>query len=340
MRFEVAIGKPRSAAQRTRHDLMRILIVGDVMGASAAEAPPVDQRPIVGISVDAFDDVFARYKPSVALPALGLQAPLALDVLDDFHPDKLFQRVGIFDRLRALRQRLQRPSTFAAAAYELKSDAPGRFSRPSADSGPVPAATLELEYRRGDQSLRYAFNASNFELLHELSPLMQQLDRLGGALLAHPERSISVAVVRTGAGFELVLKNVGNGPVMVADPRVSTTSTAASRCVVGVAMDQDEGPGFHPSPEFTSIPLKPSPAGAAAVVLAAGQSLNLETVPWSPPAPGRYLANAGWTDYAGPAIDSSTVMPMIPDPGGEQGDRRPYLIRGAAFSSYLQFTVK
>ena len=143
MRFEVAIGKPRSAAQRTRQGSMRVLIVGDVMGASAAEAPPVDQRPIVGISVEAFDDVFARYMPSVALPALGLQAPLTFEALDGFHPDKLFESVGIFDRLRTLRQRLQNPSTFAAAADELRLDAPADFSRPSADSAPVPTGAPE-----------------------------------------------------------------------------------------------------------------------------------------------------------------------------------------------------
>ncbi|MGZ8492563.1 MAG: type VI secretion system contractile sheath small subunit, partial [Gemmatirosa sp.] len=72
---------------------MRILIVGDLMGASAEEAPPLDQRLVVGISVDSFDDVFARFKPSVALPDLGLQAHLAFDALDDFHPDRLFERV-------------------------------------------------------------------------------------------------------------------------------------------------------------------------------------------------------------------------------------------------------
>ena len=39
---------------------MRILIVGDLMGASADEAPPIDRRPVLGvISVDTFDDVFA-----------------------------------------------------------------------------------------------------------------------------------------------------------------------------------------------------------------------------------------------------------------------------------------
>ena len=120
---------------------MRILIVGDLMGARADEAPPIDRRPILAVSVDTFDDVFARFKPSASLPALGLKAPLRFEALADFHPDQLFERVELFDRLRSLRQRLQNPSTFAAAAAELKSDAPAQPSPRGADSGAVPTTS-------------------------------------------------------------------------------------------------------------------------------------------------------------------------------------------------------
>jgi type VI secretion system protein ImpC len=138
MRFEVEFGNERRGAQRKRKESMRILVVGDLMGARAGEAPPIDRRPIVGISVETFDEVLARFKPFVALPALGLQAPLSFVALDDFHPDQLFEKVATFDRYRALRQRLQNPSTFRAAADELRSDAPAQPSPSSADSRPVP----------------------------------------------------------------------------------------------------------------------------------------------------------------------------------------------------------
>ena len=39
--------------------------------------------------------------------------------LDDFHPDRLFERAEMFRRLREVRHRLQDPDTFAAAAEEL-----------------------------------------------------------------------------------------------------------------------------------------------------------------------------------------------------------------------------
>jgi type VI secretion system protein ImpC len=129
MEFEFDLGRPRPDARRLDGQTTRILILADFMGASAAAAPPLDRRPIAGIDVDNFDDVFRRFEPSVALPALGLQAPLVFRELDDFHPDRVFETVQIFDGLRTLRQRLQDPSTFTAAADELRS------------SAPVPAAT-------------------------------------------------------------------------------------------------------------------------------------------------------------------------------------------------------
>ena len=134
---------------------MRILIMGDLMGASGKEAPPVDQRPVVGLSFETFDEAFARFTPSVLLPGLGLTAPLVLKCLDEFHPDSLFRQVETFDRLRALRQRLQDPTTAAAAALELRSaDAVESSDRPA---GSVPSsvgkADCESDERLLDQLL-------------------------------------------------------------------------------------------------------------------------------------------------------------------------------------------
>lgn len=126
---------------------MRILILGDLVGAHASELQPSAGRKVALIDLDNFSEVFARFRPSVALPALGLQAPLEFESLDDFHPDRLFARVDLFDRFRALRQRLQNPSTFKAAADELRSDGATLLGRllGGAGDGPAPRqATNEL----------------------------------------------------------------------------------------------------------------------------------------------------------------------------------------------------
>lgn len=121
---------------------MRILIVADLMGASAVDAPPLDRRPVIRVDVDRFDEAFTRFAPSVALPAIGLTAPLPFDSIEDFHPDRLFERVALFDRFRSLRQRLQDPATFRAAADELRADG---TAQPSESPAGTPATAASNE---------------------------------------------------------------------------------------------------------------------------------------------------------------------------------------------------
>jgi len=99
-----------------------IAVLGDFSGRSSrgqAETNIADRRA-VPIDRDNFDEVLARFNPGISL-ALGGNAPLTLQFseLDDFHPDRLFERAGILRRLRDVRLRLQHPATFAAAAEEL-----------------------------------------------------------------------------------------------------------------------------------------------------------------------------------------------------------------------------
>ncbi len=209
---------------------------------------------------------------------------------------------------------------------------------PAPTTGEISAATLELEYHHGEHEVRQTFNAGNVGLQHpSLRPMMQRLDEIGGTLLMHPERTVSVAIARTDRGFKLILKNTGDGPVIIADPRPSTGAEAAGRGVVGVANAPDQTAGFQPVPALTPIPLKAIAAGAPAIILAPGQAFEAETVAWTAPMAGRYFAKGSWIDYTGPKSEPGTVMPVIPDPGAEAGDKRPYPIRGAAFSGYLQF---
>ncbi len=76
--------------------------------------------------------------PEVSLPIGGNTAlTLRFSELDDFHPDRLFDRAEIFRRLREVRLRLQDPATFAAAAEDL-----GVRSEPQAAAkASVPAAS-------------------------------------------------------------------------------------------------------------------------------------------------------------------------------------------------------
>lgn len=124
MRLDFDFGST-GGARRVESRRPRMLVVADLMGARAGEAPPIDSRRVVRIDAENFDEVLARIGPALEV---GAEAPLRFDELDDFHPDALFEKVPLFDRLRELRERLQRPDAFAAAVAELRAEAPARGS--------------------------------------------------------------------------------------------------------------------------------------------------------------------------------------------------------------------
>src|SRR5436190_7100357 len=104
----------------------RILILGDFSGRAnrGVEGRFLDRKPI-RVDRDNFEKVMAKLSPTLRLPFLGenlTDLALTFKELDDFRPDTLYRRVNIFQKLRDLRKRLDKPSSFAAAAAELRRD--------------------------------------------------------------------------------------------------------------------------------------------------------------------------------------------------------------------------
>lgn len=102
----------------------RILILGDFSGHhNRAPVKAGEQGALAGrqpklVDRDNFDEVLAKSGAELALPGV-LQTPLRFSELDDFHPDRLFERASLFQKLRDLRARLSNPSTYAEAACDL-----------------------------------------------------------------------------------------------------------------------------------------------------------------------------------------------------------------------------
>jgi type VI secretion system protein ImpC len=96
---------------------------------------------------DNFSGVLAKLDVQIHLPAGAFgQAPLTLRIreLDDFHPDRLFERLEMFEALRDLRRRLSDANTFGAAAAEVRGwsaePAPApRSEQPQRVEGPPPS---------------------------------------------------------------------------------------------------------------------------------------------------------------------------------------------------------
>jgi type VI secretion system protein ImpC len=102
----------------------RIAVIGDFSGrSSCGTCAPEEMRPIM-VDRDNLDDLIRKMTVEVqlSLGESGTAEPLSIkfEELDDFHPDEIFKRLGIFKNLRALRKGLTDPATFAASAAEAK----------------------------------------------------------------------------------------------------------------------------------------------------------------------------------------------------------------------------
>ena len=104
-----------------------LLVLGDFTGR--ANRGVNDSGPALAklkprvIDRDNFEDVMAALDVKLQLTMPGADAAvleLEFKELDDFHPDRLYRNLEMFQALRSLRRRLDNPKTFADAAAEVR----------------------------------------------------------------------------------------------------------------------------------------------------------------------------------------------------------------------------
>jgi type VI secretion system protein ImpC len=136
-----------SGAARAGSGAVRIGLIGDFRGRGS-HGPIESGSTLAGrrghrVDRDDLDAVLSRLGVALSLtlpadPARPIR--LAFRELDDFHPDRLLARADVFAALRATRDRLDDPATFADAAVEL--GVPPRAAEPPQ---PSPAAQAPPE---------------------------------------------------------------------------------------------------------------------------------------------------------------------------------------------------
>ena len=114
----------------------RILVLGDFGGAGAA---PLGTRKLHAVDRDVLEEELGRLQAAIDVPlGSGRSAKITLRDLDDFHPDRLLERVDALAELRRTRERLEDPRTFREAAGEVRAWAgpvPVRSEKTAAPSG-------------------------------------------------------------------------------------------------------------------------------------------------------------------------------------------------------------
>jgi type VI secretion system protein ImpC len=98
----------------------RMLVLGDWSG-DGPKKNVAERRPIE-VDRDSFDELIGRLGTKLALEqSNGETLSLEFRELDDFHPDRIFERLPMFGRLRDLRSRLLSADKFSEAAAEVRS---------------------------------------------------------------------------------------------------------------------------------------------------------------------------------------------------------------------------
>ena len=111
---EIDVGEEADELPRPEPDTpFRILVVGDFTGGIGRT------RKAIAVDRDNFDDVMGRLAPALRLSFGRVEVPLTFRELEDFHPDRLFERLPPFQALRSLRRRLADESTFREAAAQM-----------------------------------------------------------------------------------------------------------------------------------------------------------------------------------------------------------------------------
>ncbi len=132
----------KASPSKPREDTpFRILVLADFSGReSRGVCESLAGRRAASVDIDNIDAVLARMKPALSLPD-GIAISFAS--LDDFHPDRIFDRVPIFQKLRETRAALRDPASAAHAAAEVASWAgPATIPAPAEKSSESDAETL------------------------------------------------------------------------------------------------------------------------------------------------------------------------------------------------------
>lgn len=143
-------GSSDSASPIDPESPFRVLVIGTFAPQSTTSLAETRPRRI---DIDNFDTVLGKLQPSIRIPMGDHSddfAEVTISEWDDFHPDQLFDRLPLFQRLRSLRSRLQDDASFEEAAGEVQ----GLIQSPDSDP-PTPAqADPSVQQPSSQQTIR------------------------------------------------------------------------------------------------------------------------------------------------------------------------------------------
>ncbi|MHC4648859.1 MAG: type VI secretion system contractile sheath domain-containing protein [Planctomycetota bacterium] len=105
-----------------------IAVLGDFSGRGSRgqceKGPALAARRRTAVDVDNLEGLPGKLGCEVHIPVGGKNGPriaIRVSELDHFHPDQIYDRLEIFQELKATRERLRDPATFSDAASQVRS---------------------------------------------------------------------------------------------------------------------------------------------------------------------------------------------------------------------------
>lgn len=191
-----------------------IALMGDFSGRvnrGVCDPKSIASRRLTLVDRDNFDEALAKFGAEIQLPVgkSGMSRFRFAD-LDDFHPDRIFERALIFQRLSEFRHRLKDPATFAKAAEDLglvySQDVTSQPRRPE-PSSPVATSVFHLASSSLlDEMIEQAEVFTSAELpgrADELQEFVRRVTKPHLVPAADPRQANAIAVIDYAASAQM-----------------------------------------------------------------------------------------------------------------------------------------
>jgi type VI secretion system protein ImpC len=216
--FEIDV-RPRSSSAAVSEQLpFRIAVFGDFSGRRNRKMHGTTPGPVL-VDRDNFDAVLAAARPSLNVESGdGGRVELTFSELDDFHPDRLYASLPLFEGLRELRAGASNPGALRQAAPAVRSPIPNLTGGSLLDAMiEGERSTAPQPVRKPDELRAYIQSLVEPYLVPAKSPRQEEMvkkvdeaiARAMGGLLHHPDFQELEAAWR---GLFFLVRRLETGP--------------------------------------------------------------------------------------------------------------------------------